>query len=99
MVEVQLASYNLTMQDHIVCSNTDGASVMVKYGKRVDPELQLYYQQTVHMAVTKVIYRPQAQPLTLSDSADESDAEEEDGVRKGNISCEGSCAAQWRKLG
>lgn len=42
MVEVQLASYNLTMQDHIVCSNTDGESVMVKYGKLV-PELHLCY--------------------------------------------------------
>lgn len=43
MLVAQLASYNLTMQDHIVCSTTDGASVKVKYGKLVVPELQLCF--------------------------------------------------------
>lgn len=57
LVDSQLQRLKLNMNDHIVCSTTDGASVMVKFGRLVLPEQQLCYVHAVHLAVTDVLYR------------------------------------------
>ncbi|XP_073715766.1 uncharacterized protein [Misgurnus anguillicaudatus] len=56
LVQNQLKRFKLDME-HIVCCTTDGASVMVKFGRLVLPELQLCYAHAVHLAVTDVLYR------------------------------------------
>lgn len=57
LVDSQLQRFKLDMDEHIVCCTTDGASVMVKFGRLVLPELQLCYAHAVHLAVTDVLYR------------------------------------------
>lgn len=57
LVDSQLQRFKLDMDEHIVCCTTDGASVMVKFGRLVLSELQLCYAHAVYLAVTDVLYR------------------------------------------
>uniref|UniRef100_A0AAV2J054 Gypsy retrotransposon integrase-like protein 1 n=1 Tax=Knipowitschia caucasica TaxID=637954 RepID=A0AAV2J054_KNICA len=57
LVDSHLHRFKLNMEQNIVCCTTDGASVMVKFGRLVLPELQLCYAHAVHLAVTDVLYR------------------------------------------
>uniref|UniRef100_A0AAV2MI82 Transposase n=1 Tax=Knipowitschia caucasica TaxID=637954 RepID=A0AAV2MI82_KNICA len=57
LVDSHLHRFKLNMEQNIVCCTTDGASVMVKFGRLVLPKLQLCYAHAVHLAVTDVLYR------------------------------------------
>ena len=50
LLNIKLETYSLNLDEHIVCGTTDGASVMVKYGKLVLPEHQLCYAHAIHLA-------------------------------------------------
>ncbi|XP_030578053.1 zinc finger BED domain-containing protein 4-like [Archocentrus centrarchus] len=73
LVDDQLQCFKLDMNQHIVCCTTDGASVMVKFGRLVLPELQLCYAHAVHLAVTDVLYH-----RATSDGESKASEEEEE---------------------
>ena len=81
LLNVKLESYSLNLDDHIVCATTDGASVMVKYGKLVVPEHQLCYAHAIHLAVMDTLYTKKYKSLSANDdsSDDDDDDEEEEG--------------------
>ena len=80
LVDNQLQRFKLDMDKHIVCCTTDGASVMVKFGRQVLPELQLCYAHAVHLAVTDVLYRRGVPDRVIETSEEEeySDLESDD---------------------
>lgn len=53
----RLTEYGLDILKDIVCSTTDGASVMTRYGKLLDPVLHLQcYNHAYHLAVVAFLY-------------------------------------------
>ena len=57
LTERRLKDFGLDLNSDIVCSTTDGASVMVKYGKLLDPVLHLQcYNHALHLAVVAFLY-------------------------------------------
>lgn len=78
LMNEKLATYSLNLEDHIMCATTDGASVMVKYGKLVLPEHQLCLCHAVHLAVMGTLYVKKDRSAADEDE-DESDADEEMG--------------------
>lgn len=88
LVEDHLQHFNLKMDQDVVCCTTDGASVMVKFGRLVLPELQLCYAHAVHLAVTDVLYRHATTDRESEESEEDEDSadsddeyESEDGYR------------------
>ena len=78
-VENKLSEFSLSLSRHIVAVATDGASVMVKFGRCVDCEHQLCYAHAIHLAVCDVLYKKQAfheTNVTEVESSAETDAEE-----------------------
>ena len=57
LVKAKLKDYGIEMDNDIVRSTHDGASVMVKYGKNILPFSQLCYNHAIHLAVLDVFYK------------------------------------------
>ena len=68
---------NLDLADCIVCFVTDGASMMVKFGKIVPTKHQTCYTHRVHLAVQEVLYAKN-QSNNLDEEKVESDNDEEE---------------------
>lgn len=75
LVNRQLGAYTLNLDEHTVCATTDGASVMVKYGKLVLPEHQQCHAHALHLAVMDVLY---TQVDGVPDSDDDGEEEDEE---------------------
>jgi hypothetical protein len=75
VVTEKLEEFGLSIVDHIVCSVTDGASVMVKFGKLIPTEHQTCYAHAIHLAVQDVVYEKPAK--SQSTSSDEENNSEE----------------------
>ncbi|GFX53531.1 general transcription factor II-I repeat domain-containing protein 2A [Trichonephila clavipes] len=58
-VETKLQEYGIITEKHMVASVTDGASMMVKYGKIMSCEYHLCYAHAIHLAVCDVLYNKQ----------------------------------------
>ena len=58
-VENKLTEFDLSLKRHIVASVTDGASVMVKFGRIIECEHQLCFAHAIHLAVCDVLYKKQ----------------------------------------
>lgn len=57
LMEDKLGSFKLFLENDIVGSTTDGASVMVKLGKIIPAEYQLCFLHGIHLGVTDVLYK------------------------------------------
>ena len=55
-VQNKLSEFGLDLEKHVVACVTDGASVMVKFGKIIDWDHQLCYAHGIHLAVCDVLY-------------------------------------------
>ena len=55
-LELKLGEFGLNLEKDIVCCVTDGASVMVKFGKQIPSEHHVCYAHTIHLAVCDVLY-------------------------------------------
>ena len=51
IVERRLDEFNVSLEKHVVACVSDGAAVMVKFGKYIPCEHQLYYAHGIHLAV------------------------------------------------
>ena len=78
VLKVKLAEFDLDLHAHVACVTTDGASVMVKFGKSLPCEHQLCLAHGVHLAVTDVLYSRQRgdKATTTSDANTESSTDE-----------------------
>ena len=65
LVNEKLGTYSLNLDEHILCATTDGALVMVRYGKLVLPEHQLCYAHAIHLSVIDVLYNKHNKLLSL----------------------------------
>ena len=75
IVTEKLEEFGLNIADQIVCSVTDGASVMVKFGKLIPTEHQTCYSHAIHLAVQEVMYENPSKHQNIS-SDEEIDLEE-----------------------
>jgi hypothetical protein len=56
-VKEQLHVFGVDMEKHCVASVTDGAAVMVKYGRISPSEFQACYTHAIHLAVCDMLYK------------------------------------------
>jgi hypothetical protein len=56
-VRTKLEEFGLSLDKHIVSCVTDGASVMVKFGRLIACDHNLCYAHGIHLAVCDVLYR------------------------------------------
>lgn len=68
LVKAKLKDYGIEMDNDIVGSTHDGASVMVKYGKNILPFSQLCYNHAIHLAVLDVFYKKSGSLITNDDA-------------------------------
>ena len=77
LTEQRLHDFGLDMMRDIVCSTTDGASVMVKYGKLLKPVMHLQcYNHAYHLAVVAFLYTKEVEEN--EDELDDDVEEDED---------------------
>ena len=57
LVEKRLQLFGLDLNKDVVASVTDGASLMVKFGKDTCPEHVTCYAHAIHLAVCDVLYK------------------------------------------
>ncbi|GFW93875.1 uncharacterized protein TNCV_4221561 [Trichonephila clavipes] len=58
-VETKLQEFGIITEKHIVACVTDGASMMVKFGKIMSFEYHLCYAHAIHLAMCDVLYNKQ----------------------------------------
>lgn len=61
--------------DHIVASTTDGARVMVKFGRISEYFHQQCYNHAIHLGVCDVMYKDQPSEPTNADDSDDGDSD------------------------
>ena len=57
LVEERLQLFDLNLNKDVVATITDGASLMVKFGKDTCPEHMTCYAHAIHLAVCDVLYK------------------------------------------
>ena len=77
MVERRLDEFNVSLEKHVGCV-TDGAGVMVKFGKSIPCDYQLCYAHGIHLAVCDVLYGKNA--TVISATASEETRVEDDSL-------------------
>lgn len=83
LVKEKLKCFDISLEDDIVASTHDGASVMVKYGRLIQPLSQLCYNHAIHLAVVDVFYKKRNNQshncsdvhLNIEDDVSDSDSE------------------------
>ena len=76
-IKVRLEKFGLNFEDDIVCSITDGASVMVKFGTLTNSLHQLCFAHGIHLAICDVIYDKNKTDADDEESGDE-DGDDDD---------------------
>ena len=66
------------MDSDVVGSTHDGASVMVKYGGKIQAFSQLCYNHRIHLGVLDVFYRKAMQPIKVADEDNDTNEEFQD---------------------
>ncbi len=76
----RLESFKIGLSSDIVAATTDGAKVMVKFGRLIPSLHQLCFSHGYHLAVCDFLYKPQVpqHPDTSEDEEETSDDEAEE---------------------
>ena len=78
LTEKRLQEFGINLMSDIVCSSTDGASVMVKYGKLLDPVMHMQcYNHAYHLAVIAFLYKSEVQEDIEEELEDDIETDEE----------------------
>ena len=56
IAERRLDAFNVSLAKRVVACVTDGAAVMVRFGKSIPCEHQLCYAPVIHLAVSDALY-------------------------------------------
>ncbi len=80
LVSERLESFGISLSSDIVAATTDGAKVMVKFGRLIPSLHQLCFSHGYHLAVCDFLYKPQVpqHPDTSEDEEETSDDEAEE---------------------
>ncbi|GFT71633.1 BED-type domain-containing protein [Trichonephila clavipes] len=78
-VETKLQEFGIITEKHLVACVTDGASMMVKFGKMMSCEYHLCYAHTVHLAVCDVLYNKQIDMVEHTVEVEDKSHEEDNG--------------------
>lgn len=76
-VQNKLDEFNISLEKHIVACVTDGASVMVKFGKLIDCEHQLCFAHGIHLAVCDVLYKKTDTVIVNAEEEDDGDHDDD----------------------
>lgn len=76
LVDEKLKSFGLDFNKDIVSTTSDGARVMVKFGRLSQPHQQLCYNHAIHLAVMSIFYQKSEKKIEILD--DENDDCEND---------------------
>ena len=103
VVKKKLDEFGIDLDSGVVAATTDGASVMVKYGKSILPIHQLCLAHGIHLAVCDVLYKickdlePIADDITIGDDtlsdgelSDDDDNDHDDGSLQVSMICRGN---------
>ncbi|GFT33122.1 uncharacterized protein TNCV_1264831 [Trichonephila clavipes] len=77
-VETKLQEFGIITEKHIIACVTDGASMMVKFGKIMGCEYHLCYAHAIHQAVCDVLYNKQIYLVENTVEVEDKSHEEED---------------------
>ncbi|GFY04636.1 BED-type domain-containing protein [Trichonephila clavipes] len=78
-VETKLQELEIITEKHIVACVTDGASMMVKFGKIMSYEYHLCYAHAIHLAVCDVLYNKQIDLVENTVEVEDKSHEEDNG--------------------
>ncbi|GFV85989.1 uncharacterized protein TNCV_203691 [Trichonephila clavipes] len=78
-VETKLQEFGIITEKHIVACVTDGASMMVKFGKIMSCEYHLCYAHAIHLAVCNVLYNKQIDFVENTVEVEDKSLEEDNG--------------------
>lgn len=65
-VKDRLEEFAVSLEKHVVACVTDGAAVMVKFGRLIECDHQLCYAHGIHLAVCDVLYKKSATPIVAT---------------------------------
>lgn len=88
-VQSRVKEFGLDLDRDIVATTTDGAALMLKFGRLTSAQHQVCHAHGLHLSVSDILYKAQNQERVISDSEDEDSEsfevalEEEDPVRYG----------------
>lgn len=77
LVNAKLSDFNIKLQSDIVAITSDGASVMIKFGRLSPAHQQICYNHGIHLAVMEVMYQKRKVANRIYDS-DVSDGDDSD---------------------
>ena len=80
LVEDRLNYFGLDLNTDIVAMITDGASLMVKFGKETSPLHVICYAHAIHLAICDVLYKRQPSAAFSDDLDSDSASAEEEGT-------------------
>ncbi len=78
MTKMKLAHFNLDLEKDIVGGTSDGASVMVRFGKLAPFLLQLCFSHGIHLGICDVLYKRHESDAQEETSGGEEESEEEE---------------------
>ncbi|GFU63079.1 uncharacterized protein TNCV_4123191 [Trichonephila clavipes] len=81
-VETKLQEFGIITEKHIVACVTDGASVMVKFGKIMSCEYHMCYAHTIHLAECDVLNNKQVDLVVNAVEVEDKSHEEDNGERE-----------------
>lgn len=84
-VEHHLNLFNLDFKNHIVGSTSDGASLMVKFGKESPVIFTLCLNHTIHLAVCDILYKKKQSGIQNEENVQNSEYEEDDGSENDTV--------------
>ena len=64
-LRLKLSEFKISIDQHVVGTSTDGASVMVAMGDLLETLHQICFAHAIHLAVVDVIYKVSDDPLIL----------------------------------
>ncbi|GFX69575.1 uncharacterized protein TNCV_1769441 [Trichonephila clavipes] len=79
VVETKLQEFEIITEKHIVACVTDGASMMVKFGKIMSCEYHLCYAHAIHLAMCDVLYNKQIDLVENTVEVEDKSHEEDNG--------------------
>ena len=79
LLNAKLSDFNLSLQSDIVAITSDGASVMIKFGRLSPAHHQICYNHGIHLAVMEVMYQKRKRTNRIY----ESDVSDGDGTTDG----------------
>ena len=82
IAERRLDEFNVSLEKHVVACVTDGAAVMVKFGKSIPCEHQLCYAHGIHLAVCDVLYGNNATVISATESEEIRDEDDSPYLRQ-----------------